>query len=323
MSWLNNGAILNTVFDSMNRPDFAAIDAFTKVAEEGSFRAAARALGAPVSTVSVQVSRLEERLGIRLLSRTTRSVSLTDEGRSYFERVRVALGAIQEAESALDPSRSRPLRLAAPVELGQAVLGKVVRDYAQAHGDSAIEVLLTSSRVDPIHDGFDLVLQSEPADSTSLVAKKLGSPIRYQLAASRGYLDLHGRPRHPRELQAHACLVMGLRQTCSTWRFSHAPAVVHRHATANTWQLVHDFALADCGIARLPEYLTAPAVAAGTLELVLDAFTPPPERLYAVYAKNRYVPARISAFVAVLQGFLAVWPGCLAQPRSRRPKHQA
>ncbi|WP_437320760.1 LysR family transcriptional regulator [Sorangium sp. So ce385] len=306
-----------------NRPDFAAIEAFARVAEAGTFRAAALALSAPVSTVSVQVSRLERRLGARLFERTTRRVRLTEEGRAYLEQVRAGLDAIAEAERAVS-SRSNEaqgrLRVAAPVEFGQAVLGRVLGRFAKEHPGVAVEVELTSERVEPVRDGFDLVIEADPCDSASLVARKLGAPSRRRLVASADYLALRGAPAHPRELARHACLVMGTRREAATWRFTRGSAklsIVHRQATANSWALVRDLAVAGCGIGCLPDYLAAPAISEGKVEEVLAAYAMPAEQMYAVYARGRHVPARLSSFVAALRSFLEVWPGCLPRPAPR------
>ncbi|AUX42298.1 LysR family transcriptional regulator [Sorangium cellulosum] len=306
-----------------SRPDFAAIEAFARVAETGTFRAAALALSAPVSTVSVQVRRLEQRLGARLLERTTRRVRLTEEGREYLEKVRAGLDAIAEAERALSSLRGEPrgrLRVAAPVELGQAVLGRVLGRYAKEQPGVAVEVELTSERVEPVRDGFDVVIQVEPSDTASLVARKLGAPSRRRLVASADYLARHGAPAHPRELPRHTCLVMGTRREAATWRFTRGGAtlsIVHRHVTANSWGLLRDLAVAGCGIGCLPDYLAAPAISEGKVEEVLAAYVMPAEQMYAVYPRGRHVPARVSSFVAALRGFLEVWPGCLPKPPPR------
>jgi DNA-binding transcriptional LysR family regulator len=310
----------------MNRPDFAAIDAFAKVAEAGSFRAAAALLGSPVSTVSVQVRRLEERLGLKLIERTTRRLSLTDEGRIYFEQVRVALDAMNEAERALAGHAAAGkgrLRVSAPVEFGQAVLGSALARYAESHPDVELEIELTGDARDPVRDGFDVVLAAHPPDTSSLVAKKLGTPTTYQLLASAPYLARRGTPGHPRALSKHACLVMGSRHAPATWHFVrglHRSAIVHRHVTANSWALLRDLAVAGRGIARLPNYLGAPAIAKGELVPVLEAFTPSPEQMFAVYASGAHVPARLTAFVAVLRGYLEVWPGCLSREAPRQSR---
>lgn len=305
------------------RRDLAAIEAFAKVAETGSFRAAALALAAPASTVSVQVSRLEERLGIKLFERTTRRVSLTGEGRFYLEQVRSALDAIVEAERSVTgrvgDAHGR-LRIAAPVEFGQAVLGRVIERYAREHPGVEVEVQLSGARVDPVRDGFDVAIQVDPPATSSIVARKVGAPTRVRLLASPSYLARRGAPAHPRDLAKHTCLVMGTRDEPTTWRFvrgSTRLSIVHRHATANNWALLRDLAIAGRGIARLPDYLGAPAVAAGELEALLDAFCPPPEQMYAVYPRSRYLPVRISAFVAALKSHLDVWPGCLTRTPAR------
>ncbi|MCY1060095.1 LysR family transcriptional regulator [Nannocystis sp. SCPEA4] len=306
-----------------SRPDFAAIEAFVRVAETGSFRAAALALAAPVSTVSVQVSRLEERLGTRLFERTTRRVRLTDEGERYFEQVRAGLDVVTEAERAVAERRGEArgrLRVAAPSGFGEGVLGRMLGPFTQEHPHVDVEIELAAGQLDPLRDGFDVVIQAEPAASASLVARKLGAPTKYRLVASREYLARRGTPAHPRDLAKHVCLVMGTRREATTWRFvrgASRPAIVHRHATANSWPLIRDLAAAGCGIARLPEYLAAPAISEGRVVPVLDDYCPAVEQMYAVYARGRHVPARLSSFVAALQRFLAVWPGCLPPPPPR------
>ncbi|UQA59851.1 LysR family transcriptional regulator [Polyangium aurulentum] len=306
-----------------SRPDFAAIEAFARVAETGSFRAAALALSAPVSTVSVQVRRLERRLGARLLERTTRRVRLTEEGREYLEKVHAGLDAIAEAERTVSSRGSEArgrLHVAAPVEFGQAVLGRVLGRYAKEHPGVAVDVELVSERVDPVRDGFDVVIEAEPCDSASLVARKLGAPSRRRLVASAEYLARHGVPAHPRELARHTCLVMGTRREAVTWRFTRGGtklSIVHRHATANSWALLRDLTVAGCGICCLPDYLAAPAISDGKVEEVLAAYAMPAEQMYAVYPRSQHVPARLSTFVAVLRDFLEVWPGCLPKPPPR------
>jgi len=309
----------------MNRTDFAAVEAFTRVAETGSFRAAALALSAPVSTVSMQVRRLEERLKARLFERSTRRVVLTEEGRRYFEQVRAALDAMMEAENGIEGIRAEArgrLRIAAPVEFGQAVLGRVLGCYGREHPNVEIEVELTGAHLDPMRDGFDVVLQVDPAVSTSLVARKMGTPTQYHLVASSAYLAERGTPAHPRDLSRHTCLVMGTRQAPTTWRFVRGAtrlSTVHRQATANSWVLLRDLAVAGCGIARLPDYLVLPALAEGTLVSVLEHFRPPPEQLYAVYVRSPHIPVRLSAFIAALKAHLDVWPGCLARAAPNAP----
>ncbi|NUP10125.1 MAG: LysR family transcriptional regulator [Polyangiaceae bacterium] len=298
----------------MNRADFSAIETFVRVAEAGSFRRASVVLSAPASTVSVHVTRLEERLGTKLLERTTRRVSLTDEGRRFYEQVRIGLEAVIEAErsiaSGAGDNRGR-LRVAAPVEWGQTVLGRVFDVYVQSFPEVELEVILSEDASDPLRDGFDLVVQTEPPSSTSLTAKKLGKPMAYRLLASPAYLSKNAPPEHPRDLARHACIVMGTRSAQARWQLGARASFVHRHTTANSWTLCRDLAVAGRGIAKLPDYLGAPALAEGSLAEVLDAFRPPPEQLYAVYAKNRHAPARLRGFVAALSEHLSVWPGCL------------
>lgn len=310
----------------MNKPDFAAAIAFAKVAEVGSFRVAAAALASPASTVSVQVRRLEERLGTTLLERTTRHVSLTADGRNYFEQIKSALDVMAEAERAVSGRASKAggkIRLGVPVDFGHSAVGKVLGAFMLEHPNVQVETELTNERLDPVRDGFDVVIQTDPPDSASLIAKKLGTPRRHRTVASPAYLERAGTPRHPRDLFEHTCLVMGTRQSPATWRFTRAGShdtIVHRQATANTWPFVRDLALAGCGVARLPDYLAMPEVANGTLLTLLESFAPPPEQMYAVYAKSRHVPMSVQALVTALKEFFDVWPGCLVHRASSKKR---
>jgi DNA-binding transcriptional LysR family regulator len=287
-------------------PDFVAVAAFVRVAEAGSFRAAAASLAAPPSTISVQVSRLEERLGVKLFDRSTRRVALTDEGRRYFDGVRAAVEAVAEADRTLTAPAARlrgTLRVAAPVELGRALLGTVLAKYAREAPEVECQVELADADVDPVRDGFDIVLRVDPSDTTTLVARKLGVPTRSRLFASPAYLAARGVPRHPRELAQHACLVVGTRGAATTWRFGGKASgfvLVHRRPVANDWRVVCDLTVQGCGIARLPDYLGLPEQAKGRLTPVLEAFAPPPEQLHAVYARARHVPPRVQRVVEVL-----------------------
>lgn len=275
--------------------------------------------------MSVQVTRLEERLGTKLFVRTTRKVTLTDEGQRYFEQVLTAIEAMVDADRSIKglagEARGR-LRIAAPFEFSQAVLGRVLARYREEFPEVQVEAELGEERRDPISDGFDVVLRTDPPERDSLVAKKLGKPTRYQILASPTYLTRHGTPKHPRELTAHTCLTMGTRSSPPTWRFAKgAAAIVHRHATANSWLFIRDLAIAGFGIGRLPDFLGVPATVEGRLVPVLDAYCPPAEQLFAVYPRSTFVPLRTSAFVSTLQRFLEAWPGCLIDGRTGSKRH--
>jgi DNA-binding transcriptional LysR family regulator len=149
------------------------------------------------------------------------------------------------------------------------------------------------------------------------VGKKLGVPMKQRLLASPRYLAARGTPKHPRDLVKHSCLVAGTPRAQTRWRLGRH-SIVHRHATANSDSVCRDLAAAGCGIAKLPDYFGAPALADGTLVEVLARFAPPPEQLFALYPKSPFVPARVRTFVTALQAHLAVWPGCLLQPRGLR-----
>jgi DNA-binding transcriptional LysR family regulator len=291
----------------MSDLDLNAVTAFAKVAEEQSFRGAARLLGVSKSTLSQRVARLEERLGARLLSRTTRRVRLTDVGESYYQAVAPALVALQAADSLVEDLRQRPrgsLRLTAPVELGQSVLGDALAWFAERHPEVDILVELTDRQVNLVEEGFDLALRVGPLQDSSLVSRRVSEPHAKRLYASPDYLARHGTPLHPAALAEHACLGMTAHTEARTWRL-HGPdgpaAIALRpKILINSWGVLRDLAVAGRGIARLPELNVRDALAAGSLVEVLAAFAPPPVACYAVFPSARNLSPTVRVMIGAL-----------------------
>ncbi|AKV04411.1 Transcriptional regulator, LysR family [Labilithrix luteola] len=290
----------------MKISDLGPLLTFAKVVELKSFRAAAEALGAPRSTVSHKVAQLEDRLGIRLIERTTRTLRLTEAGSAYHRQIAPALEALEDADRAVVDLHTAPrgvLRITAPAEFGQLAVGEVVAEYMRRHPSVDVHVELTDRVVDLVEEGFDLALRRGPLENSTLVARKLGRPGHMRVYASRDYLRRRGEPRHPEDLAHHDCLVMTSLRQPVIWKFRQGrkriAVEVRPHAGVNSFTLLCELAVAGHGVARLPEFLGERALPAGTLRTVLDAFVEPPYEWHAVYPSARHVSPKVRALIQV------------------------
>src|SRR5579864_551510 len=204
-------------------PDFEGLAMFAKVAEEGSFAAAATAMGVSVATVSRAVTRLEERLGGRLFNRTSRRLALTDYGHTLAERAARIYAEAEEAEDFARESSSRPrglVKLAAPLSFGARWVAPLLPEFFRTYPDIAVDLHLTDAHTDLIGDGFDAALRIAIMEDSSLVARLI-APVRRFVVASPIYLARNGRPQHPHDLVAHQCVSYLTRSKLDVWRFTH------------------------------------------------------------------------------------------------------
>jgi DNA-binding transcriptional LysR family regulator len=283
------------------------IAVFVRVVERGSFTLAAEDLGLSRAVVSKYLSRLEDRLGARLLHRTTRRLSLTEAGAALFEASRGALERIEEAEAAVARFQSAPrgrLRVSAPMSFGILHLGPALPEFARAHPGVSLDVRLDDRFVNLVEEGIDVAVRIGVLTDSSLVARKLGI-TRSIACASPAYLAEHGEPETPEDLAAHDCLVYSYLSTANVWRFTapdgrEVPVAVAGRLRVNNGIVLADAAVADYGIVMTPSFYVGPLIRAGKLQRILARYRLPELGIYAVYPQTAHVPPKVRAFIDFL-----------------------
>ncbi|MFC0384070.1 LysR family transcriptional regulator [Muricoccus vinaceus] len=289
--------------------DLSDLNAFLAVARAGGFRDGARAAGASASGLSDAVRRLEARLGVRLLHRTTRSVVPTEAGRRLLERLGPALGEVEAALDAVNSFRDRPagtLRLNVPVSASRLVLPRLVPPFLAAYPEIRLEVIAEDGFVDVLAAGCDAGIRYDERLEADMIAVSIGPRVqRYATAASPDYLRRHGRPEHPRDLLHHACLRGRFASGAMTvWEFEREGEVVRVDPTGpllvsvgGATDLAVEAAVAGTGIIILFEDWLRPHLDSRALEPVLEpwwqAFSGP----FLYYPGRRLVPAPLRAFI--------------------------
>ncbi|WP_437905452.1 LysR family transcriptional regulator [Sorangium sp. So ce327] len=276
---------------------------FTRVVQGGSFTAAATAVGMPKSTVSRKISDLESRVGARLLQRTTRTLSLTDVGRVYYEHCVRIVAALEEAELAVSQLQSTPrglMRVTAP--LAFSVLGPIFAEYLRLFPDVQVDLVCTDRKVDVVEERFDLALRAGTTPDTSLVARRLGA-VRRRLVAAPEVKKALGEPNDIAELADHPCIVFA--PEGSSWELRSGPKIaeitVHPRLVVNDYEMLRSVARAGFGVALLPEYLCAEDLAAGRLMPVLPSWSAPEVPVFALYPSTRHLSPKVVAFLDLLR----------------------
>ncbi|MGV2293203.1 LysR substrate-binding domain-containing protein [Trinickia sp. YCB016] len=283
-------------------PDFEGFAMFAKVAEEGSFAAAAAAMGVSVATVSRAVTRLEERLGGRLFNRTSRRLALTDYGHTLAERAAKIYADAEEAEDFARETSSRPrglVKLAAPLSFGARWVAPLLPEFFETYPGIAMDLHLTDVHADLIGEGFDAALRIAILEDSSLAARLI-APVRRFVVASPAYLSRYGRPQHPHDLGAHQCLTYVNRNKRDVWRFTHqsgeectvTPTGALRVTSV---EALLPMLLAGLAIAELPEFVATQHFVDKQLEPILTDWRLPEGGLYFVTPTARARPAKVSA----------------------------
>jgi DNA-binding transcriptional LysR family regulator len=286
---------------------FGEIGVFTRVVAARSFSKAARSLGLTPSGVSRVIARLERRLGVRLLHRTTRSLSLTDDGTAYYERCTRILAELEDAEATLAHGTRAPrgrLRVDAPTILGRYLVGPAVPELLAANPELSLDLSVQDHLIDPVAEGVDITLRLAPLRDSELVSRVVGH-LRILVAGSPRYLAKHGRPTHPDELAQHALIGHLAGGVVVPWRFRGDREVtpIGRLHT-NSADAVREAALAGLGLVRAFDFQLAAELARGRLEVVL-ADHERPRPLYALYARHRAAAPKVRVFLDWVTALLA------------------
>ena len=289
--------------------DLADLSAFVAVARAGGFRDGARAVGASASGLSQAVRRLEERLGVRLFNRTTRSIALTEAGARLFDRLDPALNEVAHALDVVNAFRDRPtgtLRLNVPTTVARLVLPPIVPPFLKAYPDIRMEVIVEDAYVDVLVSGCDAGIRYDERLEQDMIAVPIGPRVQcFATAASPAYFAAHGRPEHPRDLLNHACLRGRFTSgTMPIWEFERdgeivkidpsGPLTVRLGAAVD---LAVDSAIAGLGIIHLFEGWLRPYLDNGTLEPVLQPWWQDFAGPFLYYPGRRHMPAPLRAFV--------------------------
>jgi DNA-binding transcriptional LysR family regulator len=282
---------------------FDAMQAFVAVADLKGFAPAARKLGLSPSGVTRMIAALEDRLGARLLQRTTRSVTLTDVGARYLERARRILGDVEEAEGSAQDQRTRPsgrLVVSAPLGFGRLHVSPVMSTYLTRHPDVSAELRLSDRMINLVEDGVDLAVRIGHLADSSLVARHVGE-MRRIVVASPGYLRQHGAPETPAAIASHQTIQFGALSAAPDWRFVENGREIRlgptpRFAT-NSADAAIQYAEQGGGLTRVLAYQAAEAIKAGRLQIVLAPFEPPALPIHIVYPTSRLLSAKVRAFI--------------------------
>nr|WP_246590063.1 LysR family transcriptional regulator [Marinobacterium ramblicola] len=279
---------------------------FVESVRRGSFSAAGRQLDLSPSAVSKLLTRLEARLGVRLLNRTTRTLHLTEAGQAYFERCIEILSEIEEAEDVLTGYGQIPtgtLRINSTPGFAKHQLLPLMPEFQARYPQVTLEFQLTGQSVDLIGEGVDLAIRLGELKDTSLVGRKLGESQRL-VCASPQYLESRGQPNKPSDLLQHDCLRLSTSDVFNQWQFSSAAGAeiieVTGHFVTDNVDALHEYALLGGGIARLSLFMVAQDIEAGRLVPLLNDYGIEKQLIHAVYPHRKHLPAKVRALLEFL-----------------------
>ena len=286
---------------------FTALSVFRHAVELGSFAAASRHLGLSPAAVSKNIGELEAHLGVRLLHRTTRRMSLTEAGELYYERVARVLDDLDDAAGMLDAMQGEAkglLRVSAPMSLTLTCFASAIPAFLRRHPELSLDLRLDDRRVNLVEEGFDLAIRgTEQLEDSSLVARKLMT-LEHVVCAAPDYLERVGAPTHPEELATHECVRFSLAGHAKEWSFTKGGREL-RQRIGGRYQVTSSLAVRGAlreglGLALIPRVYVREDLACGRLQTVLDDWRPQHATLFAVYPSKQYLVPKVRAFVDFL-----------------------
>ncbi len=315
----------------MLRSNLSEILVFMAVVDEGSFVAGGKAMSLSRSTAGKSVSRLEDRLGVRLLNRTTRTLSLTDEGRLFYDRGAQILAAIDDAESSMEGRTGTPrglLRLSVPDAYGRLVLLPILRKYLTAWQDVRVEVSFSDRRADLIEEGWDLAVRMGGTHADTRLVTRIVAHCKALLCASPSYLEAHGEPADPAALADHECLIYSSSHRPQSWPIRDAngesvSAPGRSRMALDSGEALRDAAVSGLGIAFLPDFLVADDLKAGRLRRVLADLVFDDVDIVTIYPTRRFLEPRVRRFIDLLVDELGNWRCLLGNYRQRAVRSSA
>lgn len=289
---------------------------FAKVVETRSFSAAAQALATSKSLVSKQINTLESALGVRLLNRTTRRMSLTEIGAAYYEhcaRIAQEIDAAAETVTQLQVEPRGVLKVTSPVIFASLHLAPALPAFLKRYDQVEVELLATDHIIDMVEEGYDVAIRITDHPSPTMVARTI-APLRWVTCASPEYLERHGTPRTPQDLLKHQCLIyQGPPGVRAGWRYQVGSKEVTLPVTGkcrvNTSEALLQLALGDMGIVLFPTYILGQYLQDGRLKQILpDSIANPGMALYMTYMQNRYMQPKVRAFIDYLMEYFGPAP---------------
>jgi DNA-binding transcriptional LysR family regulator len=283
--------------------EFAAIPVFIAVVDNGGFSAAARSLGVSKSAVSKRVNQLESHLGVRLLHRTTRKLSLTEAGERYFEHAAQALRAADKAEDAVTELQGEPqgkLKISSPMSFGRLHVAPLIPKFLQRYPKLQIDLVMDDKNIDLVAAGIDVAIRAGGMPDSTLIARKL-APLRQVLCASPAYIERYGMPITPSELCERNCILFSYSGDANEWTLNKdgqsEAVMVSGSYRVNNSEAILEALREGVGIGRLPTFVAGPDLQAGSLLRVLDSYHIPDHVFYAVFPERQYLPAKVRAFL--------------------------
>ena len=291
------------------------IAVFVQVVRDGSFTKAADRLELSRSVVSKYVTRLEEKLGARLLNRTTRRLSLTEAGRIFYERSRLGLEEIEEAKAEVSRLQGKPrgvLRVNSPMSFGILHVAPLLSEFLAEYPEISIDMNLDDRKVDVIEEGFDVSIRITDLPDSSLVARRLG-PCRHAIVAAPSYLEKHGVPKSPDDLRDHNIIAYQYQESATDWHFlgpdkKQITVPVSGSIQMNNSLALREALLGGVGITRTPTFVVGDDVAAGRLISLLPNYEILEVSIYLVYPQRRHLSPKIRAFVDFLAARISSEP---------------